>query len=84
MECWQYHHWTLDTQPEKPSEEELTVQNEESGGDEKEEDVPEEMILPTFHIKKQHRYFMTLKGQRKNIGSQSKLRKEYGNTPRHK
>lgn len=50
MECWQYHHSTLDTKPEKLSEE-LTVQNEKSGCNENEEDVPEEMMLPTFHIK---------------------------------
>lgn len=84
MECRQCHHSTLDMQPEKPSEGELTVQNEKSGCDEKEGDDPEEMMLSTFHIKEKHRYFMTLKGQRKNIGSQSQLRKEYGNLPRHK
>lgn len=84
MECRQCRHSTLDTQPEKPSEEELTAQNEKSGCDKKEGDDPEEMMLSTFHIKEKHRYFMTLKGQRKNIGSQYQIRKEYGNLPRHK
>lgn len=41
---------------EKPSEEVLTVQNEKSGCDEKEEDVPEEMMLPTFHTEEKHRF----------------------------
>lgn len=65
MECWQYHHSTLDTQPEKPSEEVLTVQNKKSGCDEKEEDVPEEMMLPTFHTEEKHRFLWHWKGKEK-------------------
>lgn len=45
---------TLDMQPQKPSERELTDLNEENGYDEEHEDVPEEVtsVKNKFHVKR--------------------------------
>ena len=77
---------TLDTQPEKLSEGEFPDINEASGCDEKYKDSPEEVapvknstlkeLLEIFHD--------TEKSKGKNVGSSSKLRKEYNSLSRHR
>lgn len=72
--CWQYClQESLDMQPKELSKGELNDTNEESGCDEKDEDVPEKKWhqQKISHLSNNQRYFMTLKGYN---GSSSKLK----------
>jgi len=58
---------TLEMQPEVLGEGKLADLNEESGFEENDEDVPEEVMLVKYStLKDSHRYFITLKAQRIN------------------